>query len=199
MEETDSGTGELGSGRLSRNVIQRLLQSDLSSWKGLNGNPSIFQKQIAETKGNSDIEKGDLSMSIEANKELIRRVYELSTQKDVAKLFELYDPGYIEHLRNGDQSLEQMKAGIQVIFAAFPDLRFTVEDVVAEGDKVAYRVTITGTHTGGSYMGVAPSGKKIEMRNTSIKRIANGRLAESWGTLDTVSAMRQLGLIPEHF
>jgi len=44
--------------------------------------------------------------------------------------------------------------------------------------------------------GVAASGKKIEMRNTSIKRIANGRLAESWGTLDTLSAMRQLGLIP---
>jgi predicted ester cyclase len=46
------------------------------------------------------------------------------------------------------------------------------------------------------YMGVAPGGKKIEMRNTSIKRIAHGKLAESWGTLDTVSALRQLGLIP---
>jgi hypothetical protein len=156
---------------------------------------AISQKQ-AETKGNPDIEKGGPPMSIEANKALIRRVYELSTQKDVAKLFELYDPGYIEHLRNGDQSLEQLKAGISIIFAALPDLKFTVEDMVAEGDKVAYRVTITGTHTGGPYMGVAPSGKKIEMRNTSIKRIANGRLAESWGTLDTVSAMRQLGLIP---
>lgn len=157
---------------------------------------AISQKQTAETKGNPGIEKGGSPMSIEANKALIRRVYELSTQKDVAKLFELYDPGYIEHLRNGDQSLEQLKAGIPVIFAALPDLKFTVEDMVAEGDKVAYRVTITGTHTGGPYMGVAPSGKKIEMRNTSIKRIANGRLAESWGTLDTVSAMRQLGLIP---
>ncbi len=135
-------------------------------------------------------------MSIEANKALILRVYELSTQKDVVKLFELYDPGYIEHLRDVDQSLDQLKAGIPVFFSAFPDLTFTVEDMVAEGDKVAYRVTITGTHTGGPYMGVAPSGKKIEMRNTSIKRIANGRLAESWGTLDTVSAMRQLGLIP---
>jgi predicted ester cyclase len=83
-----------------------------------------------------------------------------------------------------------------VINLAPPDLKFTVEDMVAEGDKVAYRVTITGAHTGGPYMGVAPSGKKIEMRNTSIKRIANGRLTESWGTLDTVSLMRQLGLLP---
>jgi predicted ester cyclase len=157
---------------------------------------AISQKQTAGTKGNPDIEKGGHPMSIEANKALIRRVYELSTQKDVAKLFELYDPGYIEHLRNGDQSLEQLKAGIPVIFAALPDIKFTIEDIVAEGDKVAYRVTITGTHTGVPYMGVAPSGKKIEMRNTSIKRIANGRLAESWGTLDTLSAMRQLGLIP---
>ena len=99
-------------------------------------------------------------------------------------------------MRDVDQSLDQLKAGIPVLFSAFPDLKFTVEDMVAEGDKVAYRVTITGTHTGVPYMGVAASGKKIEMRNTSIKRIANGRLAESWGTLDTVSAMRQLGLIP---
>ena len=135
-------------------------------------------------------------MTIEANKALIRRVYELSTQKDVAKLFEFYDPGYVEHLRDRDESLEQLKAGIAMIFAAFPDLTFTVEDMVAEGDKVAYRVTITGTHTGRSYMGIAPTGKKIEMRNTSIKRIVDGKLAESWGTLDALSMMRQLGLIP---
>ncbi len=62
--------------------------------------------------------------------------------------------------------------------------------------RVAYRVTIKGTHMGRPYMGIAASGKKIEMKNTSIKRIANGKLAESWGTLDSLSAMRQLGLIP---
>jgi predicted ester cyclase len=135
-------------------------------------------------------------MSIEENKALIRRIYELSTEKDVAALYELYDPGYIEHLRISDQTLEQLKLGVRAIFAAFPDLRFTVEDMVAEGDKVAYRVTITGTHTGGLYMGIAPNGKKIEMKNTSIKRIANGKLAESWGTLDTISMMRQLEMIP---
>jgi predicted ester cyclase len=135
-------------------------------------------------------------MTIEQNKELIRHVYELSSQKDTASLFGLYDPGYIEHTRDSDQSLERLKLGVSVFFAAFPDLKFTIEDMVAEGDKVAYRVTITGTHTGRPFMGIAPTGKKIEMRNTSIKRIANGKLAESWGTLDTLSMMRQLGLIP---
>jgi predicted ester cyclase len=135
-------------------------------------------------------------MSIEENKALIRRAYELSTQKDLAALYELYEPGYIEHLRIGDQTLEKVQFGVRAVLAAFPDMTFAVEDMVAEGDKVAYRVTITGTHTGGPFMGVAPTGKKIEMKNTSIKRIANGKLAESWGTLDTISMMRQLGLIP---
>jgi hypothetical protein len=103
----------------------------------------FFIEQIAETKGNPDTEKGGHPISIEENKALIRSVYELSTQKNVSKLFELYDPGYVGHLRNGDQSLEQMKIGIQVIFSAFSDLKCTVEDIVAQGDKVAYRVTIT--------------------------------------------------------
>jgi len=135
-------------------------------------------------------------MFAEENKAVVRQAYELSTKKDVASLFELYDPGYIEHTRDGDQSLAQLRIGVPVFFAAFPDATFTIEDMVAEGDKVAYRVTIKGTHTGRPFMGVAPSGKKIEMRNTSIKRIVNGKLAESWGTLDTLSMMRQLGLIP---
>ena len=135
-------------------------------------------------------------MSLEVNKSLVRRAYELSTKKDIAALFKLYDPGYIEHMPDGDHTLEQLKRGIPAYFSAFPDLTFTIEDMVAEGDKVAYRVTIKGTHTGGPYMGLAPSGKKILMRNTSIKRIVNGKLAESWGTLDALNMMRQLGLIP---
>jgi predicted ester cyclase len=157
---------------------------------------AILQKQATDSPNSPFIEKGSNPMSIEENKALIRRVYELSTEKDVAALFELYEPGYIEHLRIGDQTLEQLKLGSRAIFAAFPDLKFAVEDMVAEGDKVAYRVTITGTHTGGPFMGIAPGGKTIEMKNTSIKRIANGKLAESWGTLDTISMMKQLGLIP---
>jgi predicted ester cyclase len=135
-------------------------------------------------------------MSIEDNKAVIRQVYDLCTQKDLAKLFELYDPGYIEHTPDGDTSLEKLKQVTPSLFAAFPDIRFTVEDMVAEGDKVAYRVTVRGTHTGRQFMGIAPTGKKIEMRNTSIKRITNGKLAESWGTLDNLNMMRQLGLIP---
>ncbi len=135
-------------------------------------------------------------MSTEENKATVRRAYDLSTQKDLAALYELYDPAYVEHTRNGDASLEQLKRTTSVFFAAFPDSSFAVENMVAEGDKVAYQVTIRGTHKG-PFMGVPPTGNKIEMRDTSIKRIASGRLAESWGTLDTLSLMQQLGIIPK--
>jgi predicted ester cyclase len=134
-------------------------------------------------------------MSIDENKNTVLRVYDLSTQKDMAALFEFYDSGYIEHTRNGDIPLDLIKKTIAAFFNAFPDSTFTVENMVAEGDKVAYQVIIRGTHKG-MFMGVAPTGNKIEMWDTSIKRIVNGKLAESWGTLDNLSLMQQIGKIP---
>jgi predicted ester cyclase len=136
-------------------------------------------------------------MSIEENKTMVRRVYDLCTQKDLVTLFEFYNPGYIEHTRKGDVLLEQVKKTTSVFFTAFPDSSFTVDNMVAEGDKVAYQVTIKGTHKG-PYMGIAPTGNKIEMIDTSIKRIINDKFAESWGTLDIMSLMKQLGVIQMH-
>jgi predicted ester cyclase len=133
-------------------------------------------------------------MSIEENKAAVRHVYDLCTQKNIVALFELYTPGYIEHTRKGDISLEQVKKTTSMFFTAFPDSSFTVDNMVAESDKVAYQVTIKGTHKG-LYMGIAPTGNKIEMIDTSIKRITNGKFAESWGTLDIMSLMKQLGMI----
>lgn len=135
-------------------------------------------------------------MSTEENKAVVRCVYDLCTQKDMAALFEHYDPGYIEHTRNGDKSLEQLKKITSAFFIAFPDCSYTVENMVAEGEKVAYQVTIRGTHKG-HFMGIAPTGNKIEMIDTSIKRIIDGKFAESWGTIDSLSMMQQLGMIPK--
>ncbi len=135
-------------------------------------------------------------MSTEENKATILHVYDLCTRKDLAALYDLYDPGYIEHTRNGDFPFEQVKRTTSNFFASFPDSSFTVENMVAEGDKVAFQVTIRGTHKG-PFMGVPPTGNKIEMHDTSIKRIINGKFVESWGTLDTLSLMQQLGIIPK--
>ena len=78
---------------------------------------------------------------------------------------------------------------------AFPDAKSTVEDILAEGAKVAWRVTHRGTHQS-EFMGIAPTGKKIEMTNTGIARITAGRWMETWGTADNRRLMQQPGIIP---
>jgi len=135
-------------------------------------------------------------MSIEENKALVRRVYELSTLKDMAAFFKFLAPEHVEHLLTGDISLKQLKQALPVFFTSFPDLHLTIEDMVADGDTVAVLITQRGIHKG-EFMGIPPTGNKIEMRNTCIVRIANGKLAEWWGTLDGLSMMQQLGAIPK--
>lgn len=82
------------------------------------------------------------------------------------------------------------------LYTAFPDLHVTIEDLVAEGDKVVSRNSVTGTHQG-DYMGVAPTGRAITYSEVFIARFADGRIAETWGIVDVLSQMRQLGAIPE--
>jgi hypothetical protein len=77
----------------------------------------------------------------------------------------------------------------------FPDLDITVEDLIAEGDKVVGRNSVTGTHQG-EYMGLPPTGKSIKYNEIFIFRFAGGRIAETWGVVDVFSQMKQLGVIP---
>jgi hypothetical protein len=81
------------------------------------------------------------------------------------------------------------------LYRAFPDLHITVEDVIAEGDKVVGRNTVTGTHQG-EYMGLPPTGKSVIYNEIFIFRFAGGRIAETWGVVDVFSQMKQLGAIP---
>ena len=92
----------------------------------------------------------------------------------------------------GAQALEQVWA---MLLRGLPDLHVAVEDVIAEGDKVVFRATVTGTHQG-EYMGLPPTGKSITYDEIFIFRFANGRLAEIWGVVDVFSQMQQLGVIP---
>jgi predicted ester cyclase len=81
------------------------------------------------------------------------------------------------------------------LVAAFPDLHVAVEDVIAEGDKVAIRNTVTGTHRG-EHLGIAPTGRFITYNEIFIARFANGRIAETWGVVDVLAQLRQLGALP---
>ena len=134
-------------------------------------------------------------MSVEENKEVVRRFFELENQGNLDALFELLAPGYVSHYTTGDSSREQNKKSWPTLWTAFPDICFTMEHMVAEGDKVAFRETVTGTHKG-EFMGIPPTGKKVETINTCIIRIADGKFAEGWATLDTLRLMQQLGAIP---
>ena len=136
-------------------------------------------------------------MSIKENKALIRRAYELMNRRELDAYFELLSPDYIEHHTTmGDSSLEQIIQGVPTFFTAFPDIHATIEDMLAEGDRVAIRVIWRGTHKG-DFMGIAPTGNKIEMTNTAIFRIADGKWAETWATTDDLRLIQQLGVIPK--
>jgi steroid delta-isomerase-like uncharacterized protein len=92
----------------------------------------------------------------------------------------------------GAQALKEVFARLH---RAFPDLHITVEDVIAEGDRVVGRNSVTGTHQG-EYMGLAPTGKPVAYNEIFIFRFVNGRIAETWGVVDVASQMKQLGVIP---
>jgi steroid delta-isomerase-like uncharacterized protein len=81
-----------------------------------------------------------------------------------------------------------------VLLQAFPDLHLAVDHMIAEGDKVVVRNTVTGTHRG-EYMGLPPTGMPVAYDEIFIFRFANGRVAESWGVVDMLSQMKQLGVI----
>ena len=92
----------------------------------------------------------------------------------------------------GAQALKEVFARLHRVF---PDLHITVEDLIAEGDKVVGRNLVTGTHQG-DYMGVPPTGRSVAYDEIFIFRFSNGRIAETWGVVDVFSQMRQLGAIP---
>jgi predicted ester cyclase len=90
---------------------------------------------------------------------------------------------------------ELLKQVWVMLLRIYPDIHLTVHDVIAEGDKVVARNTVTGTHQG-EYMGVAPTGKSVTYDEIFIFRFANGRVVETWGVVDVFSQMKQLGVIP---
>ena len=135
-------------------------------------------------------------MSIEENKALVRRLNEIENKGDLDELFELFSSDYVSHYNTGDSTMEENKKFWPTLWTAFPDIHYVLEDMVGEGNKVAFRESFTGTHRG-EFKGIAPTGKKVKMINTCIVRIENGKFAEGWCTLDEWNLMRQLGVVLE--
>jgi steroid delta-isomerase-like uncharacterized protein len=136
-------------------------------------------------------------MSTEDNKAVIRRIIDSFNQKDAAILDEVCTPDFVSHDPANPQvrSREDYKQWITGFFTAFPDLHFSLEDILAEGDRVAYRYTLRATHSG-SWRSAAPTGKSITVTGISITRLRDGKSAELWSNTDALGLVQQLGLIP---
>ena len=135
-------------------------------------------------------------MSLEENKAIVRRLVEAFNKHNVALLDELIAPDYFDH-RHQLRGLENYKQFLTTFFRGFPDYHETIEDMIAEGDRVWIREKVTGTHTG-DYFGIAPTGTKIEVTSAVILRIVDGKVAEWREFADFPSLLnvyKQLGVI----
>ena len=131
------------------------------------------------------------------NKAIARRVIEeVWNKQDLDAVDDIYAPDVVIHGRPPDlpQGREGLKAYWGVFMRAFPDTHWTVEDQIAEGDKVVTRWTSTGTHTD-ELMGIPATGKEVSVTGIGIERIDGGQIVETWGEWDRLDMFQQLGVI----
>lgn len=135
-------------------------------------------------------------MTTQANKRLVQRYYdEVLTQRNVAVLDELVASSFVSYLPNGTAiPLDHYKHAIAMSHAAFPDLRVTIEDQVAEADKVVTRWRATGTHQG-TFVDLPATGKMATITAIHIHRVADGKLIEHWEEINLFGLMQQLGVL----
>jgi steroid delta-isomerase-like uncharacterized protein len=123
---------------------------------------------------------------------------ELFNQGNLDVADELFAPNFVFHdPASGEEwhGPENVKRYAAMLRAAFPDLHQTIEEQIAEGDKVAYRWTARGTHLG-ELMGIAPTGNRVMFTGISIAHLAEGKIEEIWENYDALGMMQQLGVIP---
>jgi steroid delta-isomerase-like uncharacterized protein len=138
-------------------------------------------------------------MATEQDKALVRRfVEEIFNQGNMRLADEIVAPDFVEHeqlppgIPNGR---EGVKAMTSMMRSAFPDFKATIEDILADGDKVVIRMTWSGSHKG-EFMGIPATGKRVSIGVIDIIRVSNGKFVEHWGQMDAMGMMQQLGAIP---
>ena len=138
-------------------------------------------------------------MMSEENKAFVRRGWEeVANQKNLDALEEFYAADAVWHEPDQDlQGLEEIRQYVALNFGAFPDITFSVEDVIAEGDKAVTRWTVRGTHQGETEEYGPPTGKQIEVEGLTLHRLEAGKIVEEWERFDNLSFLQQLGLAAE--
>jgi steroid delta-isomerase-like uncharacterized protein len=137
-------------------------------------------------------------MTLEENKDVVRRsVNEFFNTGNMAVVDEIWAADYVGHdpaglMLGGREEFKQSMAGI---YASIPDFHLEIDELIAEGDLVVKRWTARFTHQG-EFMGIPPTGNPVTVSGTDTYRVAGGKLAECWATIDWLSMLQQLGAIP---
>src|SRR5260221_10253574 len=136
----------------------------------------------------------------EENKAVVRQFFtEVINGGNLDRADGLVTADYVEpqHMpgAEGRQGIAVAKAFLSMMRGVFPDYHFELEDLIAEGDKVVARLTVSGSHRG-EMMGLAPTGKRIQTSGIEVFRVADGKLAEHWATFDALGMLLQIGMVP---
>jgi len=132
-------------------------------------------------------------MSFELNKTVAHRYFKAYETGDIEAVMQFIDPNYVLHLggRSEPMNFDERKRDEMVFFSAFSNIQAIVEDQIAEGDKVASRITMYCTHTG-EYQGIPATGKRIAITYIDIALIKAGKIAEEWVEFDMTSILQQI-------
>jgi steroid delta-isomerase-like uncharacterized protein len=136
-------------------------------------------------------------MSTESNKEIVRRYQEAYNKNDLDALDEILAADLHAHtsLPGFPAGLEGAKAVHRLSLIGMPDVHTQIDELIAEGDKVVARCTVTGTHSG-DFFGIPATGRQIKINGVYIVRIADGKIVEHWGMNDEAGLLRQMGVLP---
>jgi steroid delta-isomerase-like uncharacterized protein len=136
-------------------------------------------------------------MSAEESKAIMRQFWAVWEQGNVDLLDELLAPEYVNHTLAAPDlppGPEGVKEVVSMFHSAMPDLKIVVEDMVAEGDKVATRYALEGTHRD-ELFGAAPTGERLSIKSITLERVSGGKIREHWRVTDEMGMMRQLGIL----
>lgn len=135
-------------------------------------------------------------MSTEQNKATVRRYIEEAWNKgNVSVMDELMAADYARHTPGGALDRASQKQRVAGFRTAFPDLHLDIQDMLAESDRVMFRVTVTGTHQN-PFQNIPPAGRQVSFEGIDVARLSGGKIVEQWGVVDLFTLLKQLGAVP---
>lgn len=135
---------------------------------------------------------------VEETKELVHRFFDACNRRDFPTIFSCFHPEIVHYSRLSEYPKDGIAFAYEATFTAFPDLHWTIADIIAEEDRVATLVSIEGTHQG-EYLGKPATGKRVRIWSVDIGRVRDGTFIEHRGVLDELHLLAQIGVVPESY